>query len=661
MLKPYLFTLAFLLFAWTNAQEGSLVIRSTESNAQLRWFLPEGGFPDTPFVIERTNTKGEIKRFELASPMPLEDVTHLNLLTEAEYTELIQEFQPEAQPLSAEEQENRDLARAVLSLASITRPNWSRALGISYEDNDVVIGETYSYRVTTVVDGIAVLVGEEQITIGSSSLLPIPKAPQGLAHSSGISLTWPLVEDAAVIAYKVYRQNPDGQDLDLTPDGLFIGLQENAETGQLTPPEVFLQDTDVEANTSYRYVVTGIDAFGQESSRSNALEVFFPDPEPLEVPVVQAVELKDNAVELFWQVPSDERVVGLLVVRFLDPLADYEVLTPEPLSAKTSTFIDTSVNGGVSYYYALLSIDAQGKQFGPGPVWAARAINLDPPQAPEAVTISATEEQFILSWQPSSEADIVGYQVLLQRTDKPDDLVLLTEKYLRITEFIYPVPQGTINDFSFVVRAINTSYVEGLLSLPVNARLIDITAPTRPHLSEILAGEGAIKLSWAFSSDPDVAAYRVLRQAQNEASFKVIQDALSVHTTDFIDTNVTSGLVYSYSLEALDLAGNISERANPLSAIPFDSTAPAAAEDLEASYNEDNGITLNWNATESVLFYIVERSSSANGPFVQLSDILLPGSYEFIDSSGKTSHYYRLVLIDAAGNIGFPSLAVQGQ
>ncbi len=656
-----LIILGFYFFSLSLAQETSVLAQGTENSVILRWFLPDNYFPDSGFTIERTGPNGELNLIEIASPMSQELAIASNFIEEKEYSELVEAFTRTSDVLSEEDATNEAFGRVALTLGTFTRLGWAQVLGTFYEDMDVQVGETYTYRVLATTLDIPIVIGEAQVIVTPQPPLPNVQGITGSADSVGINLRWDLVKQGFVVGYKVYRVGPDGQELDLAVDGLFITEQEDPDTGELVLPEVFLQDNDVLANTTYSYTVSGITVFGQETPRSEPLEVFFPDPVALEVPLITAVDTKDNALELFWVPPADERVIGIGVVRYLDPLGDSELLTPNYLPPNTGSYLDNSVDGGVHYYYGLITVDKSGREFGPSPVWAAQGINLDPPSAPSNLRLEPTEENLKLTWDASPEKDVLGYQILLVRDDDLQNLILLTEEYVLTTTYTHDVPAGTLNEFGFVVRAVNSSFVESTVSNVAKGRLVDKTPPDRPLLADIQAREGSVWLEWAFTSNPDIKTYRVLRNLQGEEDFTVIRKDLPANSFEIIDGDVTPGFLHTYTLEAIDASGNISERAFTLSATPFDLTAPEKVKTISAILSQDGGVQVTWqlSSSEQVLFFVIERSKTPDGSFIQVSDILLPDRLEFIDPSGRKGLFYRVIAIDPAGNFSSPSEVVE--
>lgn len=135
-------------------------------------------------------------------------------------------------------------------------------------------------------------------------------------------------------------------------------------------------------------------------------------------------------------------------------------------------------------------------------------------------------------------------------------------------------------EYSYAVSAEDAAANESSLSDAVSATPgpPDVTAPTVPTGLAAVPGDKRVALSWTASTDDTaVTAYLVYRDALWVAS---------VLTTDFVDTDVTNGTQYSYTVSARDYAGNFSAESAPVLVTP---AAPPleGVEFLRNEYGED--------------------------------------------------------------------------
>lgn len=110
-------------------------------------------------------------------------------------------------------------------------------------------------------------------------------------------------------------------------------------------------------------------------------------------------------------------------------------------------------------------------------------------------------------------------------------------------------------------HGINTA-VEGDDSHPVEVFTRDIYPPAQPAgLQAVFSSVGQkpfIDLTWAPNLESDLAGYNIFRRVEG-APFEKLNQQL-VQTSSFRDENVEAGKKYIYSVSAVDLRGNESQR-----------------------------------------------------------------------------------------------------
>lgn len=104
--------------------------------------------------------------------------------------------------------------------------------------------------------------------------------------------------------------------------------------------------------------------------------------------------------------------------------------------------------------------------------------------------------------------------------------------------------------------------VEGESSSEATILANDIFPPARPYgLQAVSSGQAeqpGIDLTWTPNTDQDLAGYNVYRQVSDQAPAKINSEL--VKTPSFHDGNVQPGATYIYSVSAVDLRGNESDR-----------------------------------------------------------------------------------------------------
>ncbi len=623
---------------------GDVAAAVTESSVLLRWSLPGGVFPDDGFVLTRSGG-GATVRLGVPSPLPMVTAVERGWASEESYAYLASVFDPEASgaDLGAEDLE---LIRAFATLTTVVRPELARVVGTLYEDADVVAGTEYRYEVAT---SSGLQIGTARATPGQPRSLPTIDAVVADSVDGAVHLRWDRPDEATLIAvYDVYREH-DGEEVRITDDPVFLPT-EDADEAALDP---FVLDEDVLVGQRYRYTVEGIDLFGRRTPLSEPAEVTVIDPDPLATPPIEDAVPGDRTITLSWSPPDDPRVVAIGVLRYTDPDGTPALLTPELLPADADTFTDRDVEGGTPYYYALVSVDADGRTSGESALWAARGVNPTPPSAPTGLRLDASSDALELRWDAAPEPDVTSYRVYVSRRADAEPDEFRFADLTADTRYRQPMDSASLAELRYLVRAVNSSDVEGPASTVVTGRVLDVVPPDAPDLRDVAASGDAVTVAWAATADPDVATYRLYR-ARGDAELVSIGDDLPSDRTRIVDRNVTPGDRYRYAVTALDASGNESASSAVLEAVVPDLSRPDAVTGLDAIVDE-SGVRLGWTPGDG-LSYVVERAPAPDGPFVEIAGPLPDAT--FVDGSGTADDLYRVRALNAAGRLSEPSEAV---
>lgn len=606
----------------------------------LRWSLPDQVFPAGGFVLTRIAPDGSRTEVRVASPLPASEAP-----VDAEtYEALEQLYDPAVVAADDGEAFSLGLLRAIFALEAAADPDVARALGILVDHDGVALGERWRYEVRT---GDGQRVGAAEITVGSSPPLDAPGGLRAQPAADGIALRWTAAdEDTLVFGYRVEA---------LGPDGAFRPLNE----GWITPPTPdedeqdplwFVDGTPRLIGTTATYRLVGRDLFGRETPPSAPVTVAIADPNALPQAIIVDAESGDRTITLRWAVDPDPRMAAMAVLRATSPDATPQLASPL-FTPDVLEWTDEGLRGGVDYYYAIAAFDRDGLA-SVGPMWAQRAINPHPPGAPSALSVEPRTDGLDLRWSAPPEDDVGRYQVFGGRPGTPlEGMALLAET--RDTALTVPIPENTLSDVAFRVRAVNTSDVTGAASEEAAGRPLDATPPSPPLWLAVEGRERAVSLAWLRDLDPDVDHLRLWRAtgaAGDEGlapiAFVVIADRLDPGVTSYLDLDVVPGVVMTYRLEAVDASGNVSEPSEVRTASAWDLSAPAAPAGLQAELSED-GVRLAWEAA-AVAGWIVERWWQ--GAWVEVSDLLEAPT--FLDARGAAGGRYRVTAVSGTGQLG---------
>ncbi|WP_224249089.1 CARDB domain-containing protein [Hyalangium gracile] len=222
--------------------------------------------------------------------------------------------------------------------------------------------------------------------------------------------------------------------------------------------------------------------------------------------------------------------------------------------------------------------------------------------------------------------------------------------------FTAPLVPG---DNTFQARATDAV---GNHSLPSEAvTVVSDPAPTA-SLTLALTGvtESDVSLSLSVSGDAtNVAGYVLVRE---NGAGTVELPAVSAATHSFIDRGVRNG-TYTYRVHAFNARGFRGPASNDVTATVA-AAPPAAPVDVTVEPLASGGaLSVSWAPGDArAVAYRVERAIGAEGPFEVLAgaeSILTTGLVD-LPLNDSTLYRYRILALDALGNLSSPSLIVTG-
>ncbi|SFP84344.1 fibronectin type 3 domain-containing protein [Geodermatophilus dictyosporus] len=373
-------------------------------------------------------------------------------------------------------------------------------------------------------------------------------------------------------------------------------------------------------------VLVGLALSGSGSAgRPDLATASFTDPLP---PGDVVAAPADRALQISWTPPAEASVSGY------DVYVDAAVTSVGNVTGVTVGGLTNGRTYTVTVYTktsALLTPTYTGTRSStPVPGTPADSV---PPAPPTGVVATAGERQVRVGWTPNSaDTDADGYRVLRDGVPVTD---LLPGRATATWTDTGLVPDRT---HGYTVQTHDTSGNWSASSAPVaSARPFDHTPPATPTGLTAVAGDGRVALAWAANTEPDLAAYVVLRNGV---------EVTRVTGTSYTDTGLANDTPHAYRLAAVDAYGNVSPASDPaVTARPTDQTPPATPTGLVATAR-DGAVELRWdaNAEPDLHRYVVHRNG-VEVARVTGTDWTDPGVVN------GTSYAYRLAAVDGHGNV----------
>lgn len=182
----------------------------------------------------------------------------------------------------------------------------------------------------------------------------------------------------------------------------------------------------------------------------------------------------------------------------------------------------------------------------------------------------------------------------------------------------------------------------------VNNGNVDIEAPTQPnglHTTKVTSNSAELK--WSPSTDNvSVKEYQILRDN------KVVG---VVPGTTFTDKNLKPTTKYTYTVKAVDAAGNVSNESESIVVETMhtapDTEAPTQPTALHTMGVTSSSVDLMWSASEdnvAVDHYVIYQGTQVD----QMSVVGTSKTTSFMDMNlqSNTTYMYAVTAVDAAGN-----------
>ena len=198
-----------------------------------------------------------------------------------------------------------------------------------------------------------------------------------------------------------------------------------------------------------------------------------------------------------------------------------------------------------------------------------------PPGAPVLLGLTAEEGRICLEWLApgkdlfgNTDVKVGGYFVYRRALTDEEYGDPLNAKPITGTAYIdTTAPYGS--QLLYTVRAIlpDKPRIEGPPSEEADVDYRDIFPPPAPARLDALSEASLVRLVWDPVGAPDLAGYAVYR-SENGGAFQKLNTEL-VTDSFYNDTTAKAGRRYSYTVRAVDRAGNASPPSPAATAEPF--------------------------------------------------------------------------------------------
>ena len=212
---------------------------------------------------------------------------------------------------------------------------------------------------------------------------------------------------------------------------------------------LYTYDDDLRVGVVYGYRVYPYNTKGIQMDGSNVFSLTWLKP-PSRPSGVTAAE-EDSRIVLSWEKTDD---LSYNVYRWDNDVYPLFPRNPAPLAA--APFTDEGLQNGKTYKYGVRAVKVEGTRpfEGEGTVILATPRDKTPPAPPATPKLEKSDGGVLLSWAPSPEADLAGYNVYRLAAGKQEKI---NTSLLQEPEFFDKNPGADLRYVSYYVTAVDVS------------------------------------------------------------------------------------------------------------------------------------------------------------------------------------------------------------
>lgn len=544
---------------------------------------------------------------------------------------------------------------ALVLTNAVESREFSSYLGIIYHDKSAEVGKEYRYEVKEVRGG-------SESSYGVSASVKAGKQKPGAAvkdiktkvGDAKLSFSWNPEPDRLTGAHVYYKIG--GSNWQRLNKKIILPSKMVQKNGEKAYPEWLYLADSLQNGTTYTCILKGVDFFGFETEASQEFKLTPLDKTP--PPQVSKFELKSNVdkVTATWVLPKGKGVEGINVYRLKGMDTVWVKVNKQPLPPTAVKFEDEVNEQGVTYTYAVATIDKAGNENRTvGQFVTVRDVK--PPLQVRNLKAVADTGVIKLTWFPNPEKDLKGYLVYrMAKTNGSADTIQITSSAVAANSYNDTLPKVAKNAFVYFVKAVDTSYNVSVFSASATALLPDPEPPQTPTIKSIRKEAEALRLVWLPGMESDLAGYFIYRSTSEKGPDSIwkplMERPLSAKDTAYNDRTIAAGQVYFYSVQAIDNAGNRSGRSESFSGNVTTMRLKAVPQDIEVKHGKGKPeATITWSLPQGadVIGCMVYRKQGKE-EFLPVSGLVQ--DFKVVDQGLKkgNTYYYEIRAFDKVGN-----------
>lgn len=308
----------------------------------------------------------------------------------------------------------------------------ARIIWDTNEDSTSVVnygfGEPYAYSATGTGMTNSHAVDLSGLTSGATYRFRVTSADAAGNSTTSVEFTFvtpdvtaPVISSISVDQITVNSARVNWQTNELATSSVTYGKTtvygSNATSGSLVANHQIAL-TGLDANTTYRFLVSAADAAGNSATSTDQTFVTLADTTPPSNASSFTATPGDHQIQLTWINPTDSDFAGVAIRRSLTGYPTGPTQGTAVYSGTGTATVDSGLTPGVPHYYAAFAHDASGN-YASGAVASAIPYDLIPPGPPTSFTVTPGPQQNALAWQNPLDLDFAAVIIRRSTTGYP--------------------------------------------------------------------------------------------------------------------------------------------------------------------------------------------------------------------------------------------------
>ncbi|WP_051398114.1 fibronectin type III domain-containing protein [Runella limosa] len=466
----------------------------------------------------------------------------------------------------------------------------------------------------------------------------LPNAPARLTanatSSSQINLSWADLSD-----------NETGFEIERSTDSRNYSKIADVGAGTTT-----YSNTGLISNTQYCYRVRAKNGAGNSGYTDPACATTQAPPVTIPRPPssLTVTATSSSQINLAWtDNASDE--TGFEIERSTDGTNFAKIAD---VGANTTTYSNTGLNASTRYWYRVRAKNSAGVSSYTNVADATtQAPPVTIPRPASSLTATAmSSSQINLAWTDNA-SDETGFEI--ERSTDGTNFAKIADVGANTATYSNTGLNASTR-YWYRVRAKNSAGASSYTNVAdATTQAPPVTIPRPPSsLTATATSSSQINLAWTDNAS-DETGFEIERSTDGTNFAKIVD--VGANTTSYSNTGLSASTRYWYRVRAKNSAGassytNVSDATTSLA-------VPVAPTNLTAELADYDQIRLTWGTLSNVTNVLVERSTSPNTGFAQITQQPATNtSYVDLGLNEQTTYYYRIRLSNAAGNSGYSNV-----